>query len=76
MNPRQFEEHVCEHFRTKGYQVELTSYSSDYGIDVFASKAKEKIAVQAKMYGTSRKINRQMVMELFGAKAFLIVLRL
>lgn len=71
MKPRQFEELVCEHFRKQGYEAETTSYSGDYGIDVFAKKGKEKIAVQAKMYGGStRKINRQMVMELHGAKDY------
>lgn len=71
MTPKQFEELVCEHFRNKGYKAEATSYSNDYGVDVFATKGKEKIAVQAKMYGGgTRKINRQMVMELHGAKNY------
>ncbi|MEO9257323.1 MAG: restriction endonuclease [Crocinitomicaceae bacterium] len=71
MNPRQFEEFVCEHFRQQGYKTELTAYSNDYGIDGFAIKGKQKIAIQSKMYGhTTRKINRQMVMELHGAKDF------
>ncbi|MCW3170014.1 restriction endonuclease [Chryseobacterium sp. 09-1422] len=71
MNPRQFEEFVCEHFRQQGYETELTTYSNDYGIDGFAIKGKEKIAIQSKMYGhTTRKINRQTVMELHGAKDF------
>lgn len=70
MNPRQFEELVCEHFRKKGYKAETTTYTNDYGVDVFATKGQEKIAVQAKMYGDNRKINRQMIMELHGAKDF------
>jgi len=71
MNPRQFEELVCEYFRQNGYNTELTAYSNDYGIDGFATKGKEKIAIQSKMYGqTTRKINRQMIMELHGAKDF------
>ncbi len=71
MNPKQFEELVCEHFRQKGYDAKTTSYSNDYGVDVFATKGKEKIAVQAKMYGRGpRKINRQMIMELHGAKDY------
>lgn len=71
MNPRQYEELVCAHFRNQGYKAEITTYSNDYGIDVFAIKGKEKIAVQAKMFGhTTRKINRQMVMELHGAKDY------
>src|SRR5690606_3829518 len=68
---RQFEELVCEHFRQQGYKTELTTYSNDYGIDGFATKGKIKIAIQSKMYGnTSRKINRQTVMELHGAKDY------
>jgi len=71
MNPRQFEEMVCSFFRDLGYQTEMTPYSNDYGVDVFAVKGNEKIAVQAKMYGgSSRRINRQMVMELHGAKDY------
>lgn len=71
MTPKQFEEVVCHHFRQKGYQTELTSYTNDYGIDGFATKDNEKIAIQSKMYGgTTRKVNRQMVMELHGAKDF------
>lgn len=71
MNPKQFEELVCQHFRQKGYEAKTTSYSYDYGIDVFATKGKEIIAIQAKMYGGgTRKINRQMVMELHGAKDY------
>ena len=71
MNPKQFEELVCEHFSSKGFDAKITSYSNDYGVDVFAIKGKEKIAIQAKMYGSgTRKINRQMVMELHGAKDF------
>ena len=71
MTPKQFEEYVCELFIRKGYKSETTPFCSDYGVDVFAVKGKEKIAIQAKMYGgTSRKINRQMVMELEGAKNY------
>jgi len=71
MTPKQFEDLVCEHFRNKGYKAEANSYSNDYGVDAFATKGKEKIAVQAKMYGDgTRKINRQMVMELHGAKDY------
>lgn len=70
MNPKQFEELVCEHFRKKGYEAKATTYNNDYGVDVFAIKGKERIAIQVKMYGSGRKINRQMVMELHGAKDY------
>jgi Holliday junction resolvase len=71
MTPRQFEEIVCEHYRKHGYKVELTPLSGDYGVDIFAVKNKERLAVQVKMYGnTTRKINRQTVMKLHGAKDY------
>ena len=51
--------------------VTLTPQSGDYGIDVFADRDNERIAIQAKMYGgTARKINRTVVMELEGARKF------
>jgi hypothetical protein len=70
MNPRQYEELVCEHFCSRGYKAQTTSYGNDYGVDIFAEKGKEKIAIQVKMYGSGRKINRQMIMELYGAKEY------
>jgi len=71
MNPKIYEEMVCEYFRRKGYIAKTTQYSGDYGVDVFATKGKEKIAIQAKMFGGgSRKVNRQMIMELYGAKDY------
>ena len=70
MKPYEFEQLVCDHYRQKGYRVQTTSASNDYGIDVFAEKG-EKIAVQVKMYGGStRKVNRQTMMELYGAAAY------
>ena len=70
MNPRQFEELVCEHFRSQGYKAETTTYTNDYGVDVFAIKGKEKIAVQAKMYGGGRKINRHPEFEYYHVNIF------
>lgn len=71
MNPQEFEELVRDHYRQSGYEANTTSYGNDYGVDIFATKGNEKIAIQAKMYGnTTRKINRQMVMELHGAKDY------
>jgi len=42
MNPRQFEEFVCEHFRQQGYKTELTTYSNDYGIEVLQLRVNKK----------------------------------
>ena len=70
MTPRQYEMYAAQTFTEKGYEVVLTPQSNDYGVDFFATKGEEKIAVQVKMYGDSREINRKAVMELYGAKAF------
>jgi len=71
MRPDEYEHIVAEYFEAKGYKTTVSQYSNDYGVDVFAIKGKEKIAIQAKMFGGStRPINRQMVMELHGAKDY------
>ena len=71
MTPRQYEELVCKHFKEQGYKSKTTPYGGDWGVDVFATKGKEKLAIQTKMYGKStRKVNRQMIMELQGAKDY------
>ena len=71
MRPDEYEHIVAEHFEAKGYKTTVSQYSNDYGVDIFATKDKEKIAIQAKMFGGStRPINRQMVMELHGVKDF------
>lgn len=70
MTPRQYEIYAAQTFTEKGYEVVLTPQSNDYGVDFFATKSEEKIAVQVKMYGDTREINRKAVMELYGAKAF------
>jgi len=71
MRPDEYEHIVADYFIRKGYETSVSQYSNDYGIDVFATKGKEKIAIQAKMFGGStRPINRQMVMELHGAKDY------
>lgn len=71
MKPTDYEHLVGEYFKKSGYHVTVTPASNDYGIDIFATKKDEKIAIQAKMYGeNSRKINRQMIFELYGAAAY------
>jgi restriction system protein len=72
MTPREFEEAVAARLQTEGYETELGPGVSDYGVDVFATRDGNRYAVQAKMYGgTARPVNRQMVMELHGAAAYL-----
>lgn len=71
MTPRDFEEAVAASLRADGFATELGPGASDYGVDVFATRNGLRFAVQAKMYGgTSRPVNRQMVMELHGAASY------
>lgn len=71
MTPREFEEAVAARLREEGYATELGKGVGDYGVDVFATRDGRRYAVQAKMYGgTSRPVNRQMVMELHGAATY------
>lgn len=42
MTPEEFERYVACIFESKGYKTEVTRYSGDYGVDVFAFKGKEK----------------------------------
>lgn len=71
MTPEQYEKLVASGFEKKGYKVELTPSTNDYGVDIFLEKNSRKIAVQVKMFGnTSRKVNRRMVMEFYGAKDY------
>ncbi len=71
MRPDEYEALVADYFEQSGYETSMTQQSNDYGVDVFAKKGNQKIAIQVKMYGgTTRKINRQMIMELHGAKSY------
>ena len=71
MTPEDFEHYVAEIYENKGYKVKVTPYSNDWGIDVIATQGDEKIAIQVKKYGgTKSKVNRSMIMGLYGAAAF------
>jgi len=71
MTPEQFEHHVAALYAERGYTTKVSPLSNDWGIDVIAIKGTEKIAIQVKMYGgTSRSVNRRVMMELYGAAAY------
>lgn len=71
MTPQVYEQYVGSLYSEKGYKVTVSPLSNDWGIDVIAIKGKEKIGIQAKMYGDSnRNVNRRVIMELYGAAAY------
>ena len=43
MTPREFEYIVSDYYKQQGYKTIITPYSGDWGIDVIASKGKEKL---------------------------------
>ena len=53
---REMEELVGELFRRKGYSVQVTQASSDYGIDVWAIKDEMVTGIQVKKW-KMRKLN-------------------
>ena len=50
MSGIEFENYVEALFRAEGYRTETTPRSGDYGVDIIASKSKQRIAVQCKRY--------------------------
>lgn len=60
MTPEEYEHYVAQLFKEMGYETNVTSYSNDYGVDVFAFKGEEKIAIQVKNMETA--IEKSIVM--------------
>lgn len=46
----EFEAAIAGLYESKGYSIEITKASGDYGVDVLAKKGKEILAIQAKRY--------------------------
>lgn len=46
MTPEEYEHYVAQLFKEMGYKTDVTSFSNDYGVDIFAFKGEEKIAIQ------------------------------
>jgi restriction system protein len=51
MSGVEFESYVAAKLRGAGYRVSLTQVTGDFGVDLIASKGKERIAVQCKRHG-------------------------
>jgi restriction system protein len=51
MSGSEFEDYVAAKLRAAGYRVGLTSVTGDFGVDLIASKGKERIAIQCKRHG-------------------------
>ena len=69
VHPRLFEETVASVFRDLGYEVIVTGYSTDDGIDVILERGGETIGVQVKRWKNSIKVGQ--IRELVGIAAYL-----
>jgi restriction system protein len=64
----EFEEYLKAHFEKKGYKVESTSVSNDYGADLILIKGGVKTVVQVKRY--RGKIGNSAIQEVVGAAGY------
>jgi len=65
MTPFEFEKVVADEFQDKGFEINLTPKSYDYGVDIIADNKTDRIAIQVKMYET-RDVNYKDIMYLFA----------
>lgn len=68
MSGRKFEEYLQSLLIAKGYNVQLTPASGDYGADLVLSSKGKKIIVQAKRYKS--KVGVKAVQEIASAKSY------
>ena len=68
MNGRAFEDYLAIILKAKGYNVQQTQASGDYGADLILSANGIKIAVQAKRY--SKNVGIKAVQEISSAKNY------
>lgn len=66
MPGREFEEYLRVLFRERGYQVQLTPATGDFGADLILSVKNKKIVVQAKRY--KKNVGLKAVQEISTAK--------
>jgi hypothetical protein len=70
VTPREFEMLVAADFEARGFEVDLRGTTGDWGIDIIATSADERLGIQAKMYSGARSVNRRQVFELYGASRY------
>jgi restriction system protein len=68
MSGSEFEHHLAEYFARRGYKIELTPASGDYGADLVLRSRTECIVVQAKRWNS--KIGVSAVQEISTARHF------
>lgn len=67
LDPYEFEEFIAKLFDLRGYAVELTKKTGDYGIDIIARNTFESVAIQTKKYSIENKVGSIDIQKLIGA---------
>jgi hypothetical protein len=66
-SPREFEEFIASLFSKMGYNVALSSYGGDYGVDIMAQKDNRRLVIQAKKYAQGNLVGNRVVRDTLGA---------
>lgn len=69
IGPEQFEKFVAALFEKRGYRVDLTPATGDYGADLILTLDVAKVAVQVKRYAADNLVGVKDVHHLLGAKS-------
>lgn len=73
ITPREFEKVVCEIFKSKDFEVELTPSTRDRGKDIIAISSdslgiKNKYFIECKRYSEDNKVDVSVIRSLYGVK--------
>ncbi len=68
MDGVKFEEYLMYQFKKKGYRVQMTPISGDFGADLVLKRRRKKYVIQAKRYSGS--VGIKAVQEIIGAKQY------
>lgn len=69
LTPREFENEIAAIYSKMGYDVKITTFTNDKGVDVIAIKEKVKFAVQCKRLQKDKVISRPELQKLYGGMA-------
>ena len=69
-NPYDFEQFIGELYKKRGYEVEGTNYSGDFGADVIVVKDGIKTVVQVKRYHETNTVGVKDINQVLGAMSY------
>jgi restriction endonuclease Mrr len=67
LTPRDFERVVAELYNRLGYQVELTPATGDMGVDIVATKDRQRCAIECKRFMPTQPVSRPLLQKLHSA---------